>query len=109
MVYLQDQTTGTPSLANPLIKTMPPDNPFTAPLHVILPGHFPTLHYGYVYGYVYDPVHLRRHHNHRKHCTSISRYLTLSHQLSDASPVIGIIGFSGPSFQLDLTHDFRFY
>ena len=42
-IYLQDQTTRTPSLAKPPIQLTPPGTPpFTAPLHGILPGHGPT-------------------------------------------------------------------
>ena len=102
MVYLRDQTTRTPSLANPPIQTTLPDTPFLAPLHGILTKHCPTLRYGYVYGYgyIYDPVHFCRRHYHCKHCTAASRDRPPSHQVSDTSPVIGS-SFAG--------HSFRFY
>ena len=96
-----------------MIRMTPSGTPFTAPLHEILPGHGPTLRYGYVYVYVYsyfyNPVHLHRRHYHCKDCTPASRYRMVSHQLSDNSPVIGIRSFASHSFRLDLTHDFQFY
>ena len=33
----------------------PPREPFTAPIHGILPGNGPTLFCGYVYVYIYSP------------------------------------------------------
>ena len=55
IVYLWDQTTKTPSLANPLIRTTPPGTLFAAQLHGILPEHGPNLCYGYIYVYIYSP------------------------------------------------------
>ena len=54
-VYLQYQTTRTPSLANTPVRKTLPGTPFTSPLHIILPWHGPTLcsGYGYGQGYVY--------------------------------------------------------
>ena len=82
MVYLQYQTTRTPSLTNIQIRTTPIGTPFTDPLHGILPRHDPTLLYVYVYvyvyvyiygyGYVYGPTHLCRHHDNHEHCTAAS-------------------------------------
>ena len=88
----------------------PQGYPLTAPLHEILPVHGPTIRYGYVYvyGYVYNPVHLCLRHDHQDHCTAASSAHPPSHQVSNTSPVIGIISFSGNSFWLDLTHKFRF-
>ena len=43
-VYLRDQMTRTPSLANPPIRKTPQGTSFTAPLHVILTLHGPTIH-----------------------------------------------------------------
>ena len=63
-------------------KRSPQETPLLTPLHGILPRHGPTLWYSYiyVYGYVYDPMHLRRRHDHCKHCTAASRDLPLLHQ-----------------------------
>ena len=89
-----------------------PGNPFTAPLHGILPRHCPTLRYAYVYvyiyGYVYNPVHLCHRHDHRKHSNAAPIDRSPSHQLSGAILVIGISSFAGHSFRLDSTQDFRF-
>ena len=82
--------TRTPSLANPPIQKNPSGIPSTAPLHVILPGHNPTLRYSYVYVYVYIPVHLRHRHDHCEHCAADSRARPFSHQVSDASAIVGI-------------------
>ena len=97
-----------PRSPNPRHKQRPQGIPFVAPLHVILPVHSPTLRcvYVYVYSYFYAPVHLRRRHDHRKHCTAESRSCTPSYQLSDVIPVIGISSFSDHSFWLDLTNGF---
>ena len=63
-----------------------PRDPFTAPLHVILPRHGPNLHYGYVY----VPMHLLRCQDHRKHCTAAPRAHPWLHQVSNASANICI-------------------
>ena len=65
---------------------------FTAPLHGIRHGHGPTLRY------VYDPGHRHSRHDHRKQGTAVWRYRPPSHQLYNASPVIGIRIFGGQSF-----------
>ena len=94
-VYIQDQTTRTPSLANPPIRTTPPGTPFTDPLHGILPGYGPTLRFVYVY--VYETVRLRLHHNHCEQYTTASRDCPPLHHISNASPFIGS-SFSGQLF-----------
>ena len=88
------KTTRTPLLYNPPIRMTPQGTRFRALLHGILPVHGPTLRYSYVY----YPMHLHSRHNHRNHCTAVSRACPPSHQVSDASSVIGICSFAGHSF-----------
>ena len=95
MVYLQDQTTWTPSLANPPVPIMPPETRFTTLLHVILPVS--RTRYVYIYGYISDP------------CISFDVAITTTatitpprydpaHQICRCEPVIGISSFFGRRF-----------
>ena len=69
---------------------MPPGTRFTAPLHGILPRHVSNLRYVSIYIHVYGNVHIRRCHNHCKHCTAASGALSSPNHLSDASSIIVI-------------------
>ena len=45
--------------------------------------------YNYIYSYVYRPVTLRRRHDHYEHCIATPIACPSSHQVSDASAIIG--------------------
>ena len=103
-VYLREQTTRTPSLANLPIQTTPPGTWYKAPLHGVLPVlwtcyvyiyvyvyvYIYVYVYGYGYVYAYIPMCLRLRHNHHDHCTALSRARQCSYQVSDANAIIGI-------------------
>ena len=88
MVYIQDQTSQTSSLANPPLQTTLPGIDFLAPLHGIL------YWCGLIYATHTSTPSVPWRHNHHKHSYDASISIPLCRQLYNASTIVNIGSFN---------------